>query len=180
MLAELGAHVLDADEVAHEMMQPGNPAYGPVLQIFGPGILAEDGTIDRGALGAIVFRDPAALKELEAAVHPATIAKVAGRIAQVTEGVVVVEAIKLIESGMHRGCDALWVVTAPRSLQMARLMNARGLSEEEAALRIDAQPSQREKIALADLVLVNDADLKQLRKKVEAAWVQLQAEQAPS
>jgi dephospho-CoA kinase len=177
MLVDLGAQVIDADKVAHEMMQPGRPAYHSVLQAFGPEILAADGTIDRGVLGTIVFRDPAALERLEAAVHPATIAEVDRRIAQATESVVVVEAIKLIESGMHRNYDALWVVTAPRSLQIARLMNTRGLSEEEAALRVDAQPPQREKAAMADRVLVNDSGLAQLREQVEAAWTQLQAEQ---
>jgi dephospho-CoA kinase len=177
-LAELGAHVIDADKVAHEMMQPGGPAYTPVLQAFGPGILAADGTIDRERLGAIVFRDLAALRRLEAAVHPATIAEVGRRIAQATEPVVVVEAIKLIESGMHRGYDALWVVTAPRSLQIARLMDMRGLSEEEAALRVDAQPPQQEKAALADRVFINDSDLEQLQGKVETAWKQLQTKQS--
>jgi dephospho-CoA kinase len=176
MLAELGAHVIDADKVAHEVMQPGGPAYDAVLA-FGREILAADGTIDRGRLGAIVFRDPTALQRLEAAVHPATIAEVDRRIAQATEPVVVVEAIKLIEAGMHRDYDALWVVTAPRWLQITRLMDARGLSEEEAALRVDAQPPQQEKAALADLVLVNDAGLAQLREKVEAAWMQVQTGQ---
>jgi len=177
MLAELGAHVIDADKVAHEVMQPGGTAYEAVLQAFGQEILAADGTIDRRRLGAIVFRDPAALQRLEAAVHPATIAEVDRRIAQATEPVVVVEAIKLIEAGMHRDYDALWVVTAPRSVQITRLMDTRGLSEEEAALRVDAQPPQQEKAALADLILVNDAGLAQLREKVEAAWMKVQAGQ---
>lgn len=176
MLADLGAYVIDADKVAHEVMRPGGAAHEPVLEAFGPGILAADGSIDRGSLGQIVFRDPEALRRLEAAVHPVTIAEVERRIAQATETVVVVEAIKLIEAGMHRGYDALWVVTAPRSLQIARLMQARGLSEEDAALRVDAQPPQQEKAAVADLVLVNDGSLAQLREMVETAWERLQPE----
>jgi dephospho-CoA kinase len=170
MLAELGARVIDADQVAHEVMRPGGPAYDAVVETFGPQILAGDGTIDRAKLGDIVFRDAAALRRLEAAVHPATIAEVARRIAGATEPVVVVEAIKLIEAGMHRDYDALWVVTAPRSLQIARLVATRGLSEAEAALRVDAQPPQEEKVALADTVIVNDGGLDELREKVEAAW----------
>ncbi len=177
MLAELGAHVIDADRVAHEVMQPGSPAHDRVVKVFGRGILAPDGSIDRGRLGAIVFRDAAALHRLETAVHPATIAEVERRIAQATEQVVVVEAIKLIESGMHRGYDALWVVTAPRPLQIARLVATRGFSVEDAALRVDAQPAQEEKAAVADLVIVNDGNLDQLRQKVEAAWAELQASQ---
>ncbi|MFN2182448.1 MAG: dephospho-CoA kinase [Anaerolineae bacterium] len=170
MLSELGARVIDADKVAHEVMAPGAPAYDAVVDAFGPAVLAPDGTIDRGKLGGIVFRDPTALQRLEAAVHPATIAEVTLRILQATEPVVVVEAIKLIEAGLHRGYDALWVVTAPRRLQIERLVNERGLTEEDAALRVDAQPPQEEKVAVADLVLVNDGSLEALRENVRAAW----------
>lgn len=173
MLAGLGACVIDADEVAHEVMQLDGPAYGGVVEAFGPEIVTAEGTIDRPRLGAIVFRDPDALRRLEAAVHPAVIAEVDRRIAQATELVVVVEAIKLIEAGMHRHYDALWVVTAPRTLQIARLVAARGLTAEEAALRVDAQPPQETKAALADRVIHNDGDLDDLRKKVEAAWEQI-------
>jgi dephospho-CoA kinase len=178
ILAELGAPdlvgIVDADEVAHEVMQPDGPAYSAVVKAFGREILTAEGAIDRAKLGAIVFRDPDALRQLEAAVHPATITEVGQRIAQATERVVVVEAIKLIEAGMHRYCDALWVVTAPRALQIARLAASRGLTGEEAALRVDAQPPQEEKAALADVVIVNDGDLDELREKVERAWAQIQ------
>ena len=174
MLAELGALVVDADKVAHQVMRPDGLAYAAVVKAFGPEILAADGLIDRARLGAIVFRDPAALRRLEAAVHPAVIARVQERITQARERVVVVEAIKLIEAGMHRGCDALWVVTAPRPLQIARLVAARGLTEAEAALRVDAQPPQEEKAALADWVIVNDGHLDGLRRKVEAGWEKIQ------
>jgi dephospho-CoA kinase len=170
ILAEMGARVIDADQVAHEVMRPGGPTYGAVVQAFGTEILADDGTIDRSKLGAIVFRDALALRRLEEAVHPATVVEVARRIAEATEPVVVVEAIKLIEAGMHQRYDALWVVTAPRPVQIARLVTDRGLTEEEAALRVDAQPPQNEKVALADVVIENDGTLDQLQQEVEAAW----------
>jgi dephospho-CoA kinase len=173
ILAELGAGVIDADLVSHEVMQPGGPAYGLVLDAFGADILAADGTIDRVRLGAIVFRDEEALRRLEAAVHPATITEVSRRIAAAQEPAVVVEAIKLIEAAMHRAYDSLWVVTAPRALQIERLMATRGLSKEDAALRVDAQPPQAEKVAVADVVIVNDGDLDDLKRKVEAAWAQI-------
>jgi len=176
MLAELGARVIDADQVAHDVMLPGGPAYGAVVEAFGTDILSEadaGGTIDRAKLGAIVFRDPAALRRLEQIVHPATIAAVNRLIAAAAEQVVVVEAIKLIEAGMHRRYEALWVVTAPREVQIARLMAIRGLSQAEAALRVDAQPPQAEKAALADLVIVNDGSVEELRLKVEAAWAEV-------
>lgn len=175
ILAGLGALVIDADRVAHEVMRPDCAAYGAVVEAFGSEILAADGTIDRARLGDIVFRDPESLRRLEAAVHPATIAVIGERIARATEPVVVVEAIKLIEAGMHHDCDALWVVTAPRSLQIARLMAARDLGEEEAALRVDAQPPQEEKAALADLVIVNAGSLEELTEKVQRAWAQILA-----
>ena len=174
MLAELGARVIDADKVAHEVMQPGGPAYDAVVQAFGREMLAADGTVNRARLGAVVFRDPEALQTLEAAVHPAVIAEVNRRIAQAEDPVVVVEAIKLIEAGMHRLYDFLWVVTASRSLQITRLVAARGLTAEEAALRVGAQPPQQEKAALADLVLSNNKDLDSLRQKVDAGWARIQ------
>jgi len=178
MLAELGARVIDADQVAHEAMRPGGPAFQAVVDAFGPGILGADGSIDRVRLGDIVFRDAAALKRLEALVHPAVIAEVEARIARAEEPVVVVEAIKLIEAGMHRRYDALWVVTAPRELQIARLMRERGLTEEEAALRVDAQPPQEEKAARADVVIVNDGSLDELWQRVEEEWPRIQDRQA--
>jgi dephospho-CoA kinase len=176
MLAELGAFVIDADRVAHEVMAPDGPAYDAVIESFGRDVVAPDGTIDRGKLGEIVFRDPKALERLEKAVHPATIAETTLRILQATEPVVVVEAIKLIEAGMDRAYDALWVVTAPRSLQIERLVKERGLAEQEAALRVDAQPPQEEKAAVADLVIVNDGSVEALREKVRAAWAGIQAD----
>ncbi len=175
MLVELGAFVIDADQIAHLVMAPDGPAYDAVVGAFGRDILASDGTIDRDRLGEIVFRDPEALQRLEAAVHPATIAEVTLRILQATEPVVVVEAIKLIEAGMHGAYDALWVVTAPRLLQIERLVDGRGLTEEAAALRVDAQPPQEEKAMVADLVLVNDGSLEALQDKVRAAWAEIRA-----
>lgn len=169
-LARFGARVIDADKVAHEVMRPGGPAYEAVLEAFGRQILAADGTVDRPSLGALVFRDPEALRRLETAVHPATQARVNELIAQAKEPVVVVEAIKLIEAGMHHRCDELWVVTSPRPLQIRRLMEYRGMSEADAALRVDAQPPQEQKADLADRLFVNDGGLDELEKKVREAW----------
>lgn len=174
MLSGLGARTIDADIVAHEAMRPGGRAHDGVVAAFGPGILDAGGSVDRTRLGAIVFRDAEALERLESAVHPAVIAEVDRLISEAEERVVVVEAIKLIESGMHRRYNALWVVTAPRQVQIARLVTSRGLSEDDAALRVDAQPSQEAKAAAADLVIVNDGDLPALRRKVERAWDQIQ------
>jgi dephospho-CoA kinase len=173
MLAALGARVIDADQVAHTVMQPGGPAYPAVVRLFGPSVLTPGGEIDRARLGAIVFRDPQALARLEQAVHPATIEAVDRLVAAAREPVIVVEAIKLIEAGMHRRYDALWVVTAPREAQIARLVARRDLSPAEAELRVDAQPPQEEKAALASVVIANDGSEADLRRQVEAAWASI-------
>lgn len=173
LLAGLGAHVIDADRVAHAVMGVGGAAYAGVVAEFGEAVLNPEGEIDRAALGATVFGDPEALARLEAAVHPATIAEVERRIAAAHERIVVVEAIKLIEAGMHRHYDALWVVTAPREVQIARLVATRGLSEAEARLRIDAQPPQADKVAVADVVLINDGTVADLRRQVAVAWASI-------
>ncbi|WP_352428008.1 dephospho-CoA kinase [Thermoflexus sp.] len=171
MLAEMGAAVIDADAVAHAVIRKGTPTYEAIVRRFGPEILGPDGEIDRRRLGDRVFRDPAALRDLEAIVHPAVLAAIQERLAAGVEApAVVIEAIKLIESGFARACDTLWVVTCPEREQVRRLMAERGLSEEEAWVRIRAQPPPEEKIRLADEVIDNGGDLEATRRQVEAAW----------
>jgi dephospho-CoA kinase len=170
MLAELGAQIIDADRVAHEVMRHGPPPWQAVMDAFGPAILAPNGEIDRHQLGEIVFADLGALHRLEAIVHPATIRAVAAAIAQAIERIVVVEAIKLIEAGMHRTYDALWVTICPPETQVARLIALRNLNEAEAQLRVQAQPPQAEKVVLADVVIDTSGMLEDTRRQVIAAW----------
>jgi len=170
MLRGLGATVIDADRVAHEVMRAGTPVHQAVVASFGPQILRPDGEIDRARLGAIVFSDPQALARLEAIVHPAVLEEVARRIAAAPTPVVVVEAIKLIESGMADAVDALWVTTCPFEEQVRRLMADRGLSRPDAEQRVNAQPPQETKIARADVVIRTDGSLEETRAQVEAAW----------
>ncbi len=170
MLRDLGATVIDADRVAHEVMRAGTPVHRAVVEAFGPQVLRPDGEIDRARLGAMVFSDPQALARLEAIVHPAVLEEVARRIAAAPTLVVVVEAIKLIESGMAEGFDALWVTTCPFEEQVRRLMADRGLTRQEAELRVRAQPPQEAKIARADIVISTDGSLEETRAQVEAAW----------
>ncbi|MDH7485729.1 MAG: dephospho-CoA kinase [Anaerolineae bacterium] len=174
MLAGLGAQIIDADELAHEVIAPGGPAYAAVVEAFGSQIVRPDGRIDRGKLGAIAFRDPQALARLEALVHPAVIARTRELLAQTQAEVVVVEAIKLLEAGMARQlCDTVWVVTCRPEQQLARVTAQRGLSEAEARLRMEAQPPQEEKIAQADVVIDNSGTVEETRRQVEAAWEKL-------
>ena len=169
MLAALGAEHIDADRVAHEMIAPDGPAYDEVVAAFGEQILTPDGRIDRGKLGAVVFHDEAAMARLESLVHPPTIEAVEQRIAASDAPVVVVEAIKLLESGMAASYEAIWVATCDASTQLARLMSERDLSRAEARQRIEAQPPQEEKIARADVVIDTDCTLAETRAQVEAA-----------
>ena len=119
MLAERGAEHIDADRLAHQVVARGTDAWEQIVREFGREILRPDGEIDRARLGAIVFSDAAALARLEGFVHPPVIALTGERIERSTASIVVVEAIKLIESGMVvRLCDALWVVIAPRAAQL--------------------------------------------------------------
>lgn len=176
MLADLGATVIDADKLAHEVIAPGTPGWQQVVEAFGQEIVAADGTIDRARLAAIVFSDPAALARLEAIIHPLVIQETDRRIRAIGRGVVVIEAIKLIESGMVRDCDALWVVTARPEQQLERLVRQRGMSAAEVRRRMAAQPPQAEKIALADVVIDNSGTPEETRAQVEAAWKTLQAQ----
>ena len=167
MLDCLGAKAIDADVLVHELMEKGTPVWQAVVQEFGQGILGRERNIDRKKLGSIVFADEAALHCLEVLVHPAVIARTEELIESSQEPVVVVEAIKLIEAGMDRDCDALWVVTCRKEQQLARLMEQRGLTEEEARQRIEAQPPQEAKLALADVVIDNSRSLDETWRQVK-------------
>lgn len=176
MLAELGAEVVDADEVAHEVMRAGSPVHAQIVAAFGPEVLAPDGEIDRRRLGTIVFADSAALARLEAIVHPAVIAEVGRRIVASNAPAVVVEAIKLIESGMAESCDSVWVTTCRPDQQIRRLMAGRKMSRAEAEQRVQAQSPQEAKTARADVVIDTGGTLAQTRAQVRAAWERLVGE----
>lgn len=170
MLADLGAEHLDADHVAHAMLAPDGPAYAAVVAAFGAGILTAAGTIDRGKLGAIVFSDPDALRRLEALVHPPTLAEIERRIQASAAAIVVVEAIKLLESGLAADYNAIWVTTCPPETQIARLCATRNLSPAAAERRVAAQPPQAEKLARADVVIHTEGTLEATRLQVTRAW----------
>jgi dephospho-CoA kinase len=175
MLGALGAEVIDADQVTHQLMVAKSAVWQAIVAAFGESILNPEGEIDRSKLGAIVFADAVKLRRLEQIVHPAVIAEINRRIAALSKGqgrpVIVIEAIKLVESGMHRKYDALWVVTCAPEQQKARLMaRNKSLSAEEAELRIAAQPPVSDKIALASVVIDNNGSLEATRAQVERAW----------
>jgi dephospho-CoA kinase len=170
MLAARGAEYVDADRLVHALMEPGTPENERIVARFGSRVRAPDRRIDRVALGGIVFRDPSALRDLEAILHPAVRAEIRRRLAASTAPAVVVDAIKLIESGLDRELDAVWVVTCPPAEQLRRLVEARGLTEQQARERIAAQPPQEEKVRHAAVVIDNSGSLAETERQVDEAW----------
>jgi dephospho-CoA kinase len=171
MLEHLGALGIDADALAHRAIAKGAPGYNPVVQAFGHWVVGPDGEIDRGRLGRLVFSDPQALKQLEGIVHPLVLQAVDWMVGHSTRPVVVVEAIKLLESNLSQSCDSIWVVTAPAEAQLARLVQKRKITEADARQRIQAQPAQQAKIAMAKVVITNTGSFEDTWKQVAAAWL---------
>ena len=173
MLEHLGAYSIDADSLSHRAIAPGAPGHKPVVETFGKWVLNEDGSIDRGKLGKLVFNDPAALGQLEAIVHPLVGQAVDLMVKRASQRVVVVEAIKLLESSLREQVDAIWVVYAPEEIQVERLMRKRGMSRAEALGRIHAQGPQDAKIAAAKVVIRNLGSYEELWKQVSLAWKEI-------
>ncbi len=173
MLEHLGAYGIDADRLAHRAIAKGAPGYQAVVETFGRWILGPDGEIDRRKLGRIVFSDPDALAQLEAIVHPLVEQAIHYLVNRAPHKVVVIEAIKLLESGLHKLCDAIWVVDAPPEVQMERLIKQRGMSTEEARQRIMAQPPQSLKRARADVIIDNSRTFEYTWRQVVDAWMKI-------
>ncbi|MBI5833158.1 MAG: dephospho-CoA kinase [Armatimonadetes bacterium] len=170
LLGAYGADVIDCDQLTHEVLAVNSPGLAAVAERFGDDLLRFDGSLDRARLGAIVFAERAALADLERIVHPLVAQRRAERIAACTAPVAVVEAIKLVESGYHRDCHALWVVTAPLELRVQRLVHLRGMDEADARARIAAQGSDADKVRMANEVIVNDGGRAWLERQTAAAW----------
>jgi dephospho-CoA kinase len=174
-LGDLGASTLDADVVAREVVAPGEPALEGVLHAFGPGVVAPDGSLDRAALGRIVFTDPEALARLEAIVHPAVRPRILDRIAAATRDgapAVVVEAIKLVEGGLAALCDEVWLVVCDATKQRDRL-TARGTDPADTDARIAAQSDIVDRLLpAATRVIDTSRTLDETRATVTAAYVE--------
>lgn len=172
MLLELGASTyVDADLVVHELYLPGQPLVTRLVEAFGAGILDAEGGVDRRVLGEIVFGDTAKLRQLETIVHPMVQTAIIDRLrALPPNGIGVLDAVKLVESGYATLGDGVWLVTCPPETQLRRLMTTRGLTEEEARRRLAAQPPVEPKRAIATEVIDNSGSLDDLRRQVEAAW----------
>jgi dephospho-CoA kinase len=173
MLAELGADVVDADKVGHEVYRPGSEGFRRVVEAFGPEIVGGDGSIDRRVLGAKVFADPEALKTLNALVHPLIVAELQARLealrALPRDTPIVVEAAIMMEAGWTF-FDEVWVVTVEPETAIERVVLSRGLTREDVERRIAAQMPNGERRRRADRVIENDGTPEALRAAVEAAW----------
>jgi dephospho-CoA kinase len=167
-----GVVVIDADRIARQVLEPGEPALDAVVGRFGAGLVRADGELDRAALGRIVFADPSALRDLEAIVHPAVRPRILAAIAAAEEegaAAVIVEAIKLVEGGLAELCDEVWLIACDPTVQRDRLVG-RGSPEADAEQRIAAQEGFVERVGpAASRVIDTSGDMGATRTTVEAA-----------
>ncbi|HVV29749.1 MAG TPA: dephospho-CoA kinase [Mycobacteriales bacterium] len=169
LLAEHGAHVIDADAIAREVVAPGTPGLAEVAAAF-PGVLSADGSLDRPALAAIVFADADARVRLEQITHPRIGAETARRIEMLPPGAVCVYDVPLlVEAGLQQGYDLVVVVEAPLEVRLRRLAE-RGLPAQQARERIAHQATDEQRREVADVLIANGGDLDALREQVRRAW----------
>jgi len=177
LLAESGAHVLDADKLGHRVYEPHRLAFRQVVDVFGPDVIGTDGTIDRKVLGGKVFGKPDELKKLTDIVWPEInrMAKeaITDAIATNPSQVVVLEAAVLLEAGWQRDMDEVWVVIVDPEIAVARAVSRDNLPEDAVRKRIASQTTNDARIAAADVVIRNEGDLDTLKAAVAAEWVRL-------
>ena len=167
LLAERGALVVDADQVARDLVAPGRPALAQIIAEFGGGVVLPDGALDRSGLAAIVFGDEQRLAALNAIMLPRIAGETEAMLAQAPPGsVVVYDMPLLVEQGLQSG----WVVEAPLPIRLARLARDRGMTDPEARARMAAQATDEQRRAVADTLIVNDGDLRELQDAVTALW----------
>lgn len=173
-LAEHGAVIIDADQLAREVVDVGTEGLTQIVEEFGPEVLAADGSLDRPALGRRVFDNEESLRRLNAIIHPKVRAAAARKREAAPEGSVVVEDIPLlVETGQQKRFDVLVVVQAPESERLRRMTEDRGMRRREAELRIRAQTTDEERAAAADVVLDNSGTLEELYAQTDRLWEQL-------
>jgi dephospho-CoA kinase len=173
-LAAQGATVIDADAVAREVVGPGTPGLAEIVDAFGPGVLRQDGSLDRQRLGGIVFADPELRARLNSIVHP----RVAARMSEIeqaagTAAIVVHDVPLIAENGLASTYDVVVVVDAPQRVQADRLVRHRGMTREQAMARIGAQASRKERLAIAGIVIDNSGSLSELDRQVGELWTEL-------
>jgi dephospho-CoA kinase len=179
MFVELGCHLIESDQITHQLFEPGQAVYAAVVKQFGNRILALDGTIDRRILGDIVFKDPQARARLNSMVHPAIIQRqqewLQDMEGQDPHGIAIVDAALMIEVGTYKNYDKVIVVTCSPEMQRGRLRARSALSEDEIESRIRSQMPNEEKIKYADFVIDNSGSIQSTHVQVETVYRQLRA-----
>jgi dephospho-CoA kinase len=172
LLAAKGAVVVDADAVVHDLQRPGTAVFEAMVDRFGNGIVAADGSLDRSAVAAIVFNDPDALADLNGIVHPAVGAEIVRRMDELstTDAVVVLDVPLMVESARGYPVAGLIVVDVDPEVAVRRLVEHRGMREDDARARIARQASREERRARADVVIDNSRSLDDLAAQVDRAW----------
>ena len=170
MLEHLGAYGIDADVLSHRAIMKSSPGYQPVIDTFGKWVLGASGEIDRTKLGELVFKNPDAMMQLETIIHPLVRQALDVLVEQSTHRIIVIEAIKLLESEIHSLCDQVWVTMAPTDVQLERLIEKRNLTHKEAEDRINAQLPATAKLTKADVVIENDGSFEKTWNQVREAW----------
>lgn len=180
LLSSYGALVIDADAIAREVVAPGTAGLARVVEKFGTGVLRPDGSLDRPALGAVVFADPDRLAALNAIVHPLVGARTAELMRAAPEGAVVVYDVPLlVENHLEDAYDVVVVVDASPETQVRRLVEHRGMAEADVRARMAAQASREQRRAAADVVIDNNGDLDALRAQVADLWRVLERRAGP-
>jgi len=178
-LASHGAVVVDADRIAREVVEPGTPGLARIAERFGDGVIAPDGSLDRPALGAIVFGDPVALQELNGITHPAVLTASTARFQAAAEAdpdaIVVYDVPLLVEAANEYPFDRIVVAHADEATRIRRLVELRGMDAAEAERRIRSQASDEERLAVADVVIDTGGTLQHTRDRVDALWSELRA-----
>ena len=173
MFSDLGVSIIDADTLAREIVQPGEPALEAIRETFGQEVIDDDGHLDRDALGSVVFADDQARAQLEAITHPRIARRMQQKAAQAREAGdpwVLYDAALIVENNLQEAFDALIVVAADPEVQIKRLIERDGISEQEARSRLDAQMPLSEKTAVADYVIDNNGSLQATRRQVERLY----------
>ena len=176
-LAELGATIVDADVLAREVVEPGTPGLAAIAEHFGPDVLLADGSLNRPALGAIIFADPEQREKLNSITHPAVWRRARELFDETaTDAVVVYDVPLLVEGakGRQLDFDLIVVVNASTATRLQRLMELRGMTREEAGHRLNSQASDTERLAVADVVIDNNGGIDETLQQVDALWAKAQ------
>jgi dephospho-CoA kinase len=176
-LAELGATIVDADVLAREVVEPGTEGLAAIAEHFGPAVISADGTLNRPALGAIIFADAEQREKLNAITHPAVWRRARELFAAAAADEVVVYDVPLLvegAKGRQLDFDLVAVVNASMATRLRRLMELRGMTREEASHRLNSQASDAERLAVADVVIENDGTVDDTLQQVDALWAKAQ------